>query len=267
MSKKRTATKRGKSKGCGCLGYLVAGIVGFAVLSNGQSERSSSTTQARSTIRPTSITEVDRVSVQKLIQQPATATDTLEPTPIPLPTDTPVTLGLNSATLTKRAQEAATNTPAPINLPPTQAAAETYYINSNGDSVNGRSCSSIDCSVVTSFVVGSQVDVVGSEQGQSVSGSTLWRLVSYNGQSVYVHSGLLSTSRPAPVQTAQPLQPTQQPQVQSTVPPAPVIPAAPSGFTCPSNCDGARAMGLSPEQAATCPRLDRDKDGVACYGD
>src|SRR5690606_11450954 len=143
----------------------------------------------------------------------------------------------------------------PTNRLPTQGTAETYYVNSNGGSVNGRSCSSTECSIVTSFAVGSQVDVVGREQGQSVSGSTLWRIVNYNGQSVYVHSSLLSTSRPAPVQPAQLVQPTQQPQIQSTVPPVPVIPAASSGFTCPSNCDGARAMGLSPEQAATCPRL------------
>jgi len=38
-------------------------------------------------------------------------------------------------------------------------------------------------------------------------------------------------------------------------------------FTCPSNCDGAVAMGLTAEQAAMCPGLDRDHDGVACYGD
>lgn len=39
-----------------------------------------------------------------------------------------------------------------------------------------------------------------------------------------------------------------------------------SEFTCPRNCDGAVAMGLSPQQAAACG-LDRDGDGVACYGD
>lgn len=51
---------------------------------------------------------------------------------------------------------------------------------------------------------------------------------------------------------------------------APVVrsqPQAQPGFVCPRNCDGAVAMGLSAQQAASCPGLDRDKDGVACYGD
>jgi len=41
----------------------------------------------------------------------------------------------------------------------------------------------------------------------------------------------------------------------------------PTPFECPRNCAGARAMGLTAVQAAQCPRLDRDHDGVACYGD
>lgn len=74
-------------------------------------------------------------------------------------------------------------------------------------------------------------------------------------------------------------QPIQQPQIIVTLPPAPPtwtqrppntpvrIPTQrPSSFTCPQNCDGARAMGLSAQQAASCG-LDRDGDGVACYGD
>lgn len=37
-------------------------------------------------------------------------------------------------------------------------------------------------------------------------------------------------------------------------------------FTCPANCDEAVARGLSASQAASCG-LDRDGDGVACYGE
>ncbi len=49
--------------------------------------------------------------------------------------------------------------------------------------------------------------------------------------------------------------------------PTAAVRAAPrQSFTCPSNCDGAVAMGLSAAQAASCG-LDRDGDGVACYGD
>jgi len=35
----------------------------------------------------------------------------------------------------------------------------------------------------------------------------------------------------------------------------------------PSNCDDARSMGLSARQAGAYSHLDRDNDGVACYGD
>jgi hypothetical protein len=48
----------------------------------------------------------------------------------------------------------------------------------------------------------------------------------------------------------------------------PSITAANNGesFSCPSDCDGARSMGLSDSQAAACG-LDGDNDGVACHGD
>jgi len=39
-----------------------------------------------------------------------------------------------------------------------------------------------------------------------------------------------------------------------------------SSFSCPSNCTEARARGVSAGMAAACG-LDRDHDGVACYGD
>ena len=39
-------------------------------------------------------------------------------------------------------------------------------------------------------------------------------------------------------------------------------------FICPSKCAEAVARGMSAVEIATqCPKLDRDKDGVACYGD
>lgn len=36
--------------------------------------------------------------------------------------------------------------------------------------------------------------------------------------------------------------------------------------SCPRNCDEARTRGVSAARAAACG-LDRDNDGVACYGD
>lgn len=36
---------------------------------------------------------------------------------------------------------------------------------------------------------------------------------------------------------------------------------------CPRNCEAAVAAGMSAQAAGQCPNLDRDGDGVACYGD
>ncbi len=39
------------------------------------------------------------------------------------------------------------------------------------------------------------------------------------------------------------------------------------GVQCPANCAEAVALGWTARQAAQCSHLDRDGDGVACYGD
>jgi hypothetical protein len=51
--------------------------------------------------------------------------------------------------------------------------------------------------------------------------------------------------------------------VPTNPPPPPPAPAAPR----PGNCSTAVAMGLSAVEAAQWDHLDRDNDGVACYGD
>ena len=40
-----------------------------------------------------------------------------------------------------------------------------------------------------------------------------------------------------------------------------------TGLSCPANCDEAVALGWTEQQAGQCSNLDRDGDGVACYGD
>ena len=52
---------------------------------------------------------------------------------------------------------------------------------------------------------------------------------------------------------------TMEPEIYTTTTPTPQ--------TRPGNCATAVAMGLNAEQAAEWPHLDRDDDGVACYGD
>lgn len=61
-------------------------------------------------------------------------------------------------------------------------------------------------------------------------------------------------------------------QISATQPPSPlpaidVRPVATQAQVVPGNCTTAVAMGLSAVEAARYPDLDRDGDGVACYGD
>lgn len=85
------------------------------------------------------------------------------------------------------------------------------------------------------------------------------------GFSIYTRNqawaALIPTATATLTGTPIPILPTAQP-IAPTAPPA----AAPSSRR-PKNCDDAKAMGLSASQAGAWSHLDRDGDGVACYGD
>jgi hypothetical protein len=127
---------------------------------------------------------------------------------------------------------------------------------------NVRGCTSTDCALIVSLTGGTVVTVTGQESGADVGGSTLWYAVRLqDGRAGYVHSslvgaGVIVVSTPAPAVVG---------GGSGGNSSSPAI--GPTAFVCPSNCDGAVAMGLTAQQAATCPGLDRDKDGVACYGE
>lgn len=135
-----------------------------------------------------------------------------------------------------------------VTLTPTTGAAATmrpttYYATGNA---NLRSCPRTTCNKVDGVAAGEELTVIGQIEGDAVSaGNTVWYQVQHDRGDAYIYSNLVSTQKPAPVQSS----------------------SSSQGFTCPRNCDGAKAMGLSAQQAASCPGLDRDHDGVACYGD
>lgn len=136
---------------------------------------------------------------------------------------------------------------------------QLYHV-SGSNNVNARQSPSATATILFTIPPRVDVPVVGETTAEAVRGNTGWYVVNFNGQQAYVHSSLLaagSVSAPAQQESAvqQPSNP--QPQQQQS---------GPASFTCPHNCAGAVAMGLSAEQAATCPGLDRDHDGVACYG-
>lgn len=166
-------------------------------------------------------------------------------------TKTPVATGTAVATNAGQASSASTTT---------SGTGQTYTVL---NFANVRSCTNTGCQIVVGLAGGTQVTVTGSEDGASVSGSTQWYSVRLrDGRTGYVHSSLVREGIIFVAATSAPAGGSGAGAANTSVPPA-----GPTSFVCPRNCEGAVAMGLSPQQAATCPGLDRDKDGVACYGD
>lgn len=134
---------------------------------------------------------------------------------------------------------------------------------------NSRECPQTTCKVVAKLPKGTTVAADATAVGQTVNRkNNLWYHVTLSdGREAFVYSGVVSvTVAPVVVAPASVVPPTAAEQ------PAPVVeqpaaPAAPANTARPRNCDEAVAWGLTPEQAAQWPHLDRDKDGVACYGD
>lgn len=62
---------------------------------------------------------------------------------------------------------------------------------------------------------------------------------------------------------------TNTPAGQASLPTITALPITirSAGVQCPANCSEAVALGWTAQQAAQCSHLDRDGDGVACYGD
>lgn len=143
-----------------------------------------------------------------------------------------------------------------VTLPAVMAVAEEMYV-ADGN-LNVRSCASTDCESLGMVNGGTRLAVTGMTDGEEVNrGNKIWYRVLYGGGEGYVYSELMSRYvTPAP-------QPTAVPQQQQQVNTQPQQPAA----QIPDNCDEAVAMGLTAEQAGQYDHLDRDNDGVACYGD
>lgn len=185
---------------------------------------------------------------------PAQPTATI--TEISAPTNTPVPM-----------QPSATITDTPLPPPPTTLPTRvvTLYV-AKSQPINVRASASASAAALGQLPPGAPVPVLAAVDGQTYNGSAHWYQIDYNGQIGYVHGSLLA-DHPVTIQpTAAPVQrqvvPTSAPQPLN--PPVNVPPS--NSFVCPKNCAGAVQMGLSPEQAASCPGLDRDHDGVACYG-
>lgn len=105
---------------------------------------------------------------------------------------------------------------------PTEPLVTTVYYITQGD-VRVRPEPNTSNDPVTFFNFGDEVQVIQQVDGQNVSGSIVWYEILHNGQQVYVHSSLVSRTRPVP-----------------TVPPAPI-----SSSSNSSNSSGGASCSCS----------------------
>ena len=137
-----------------------------------------------------------------------------------------------------------------------RAASGIYYTTND---MNVRVCPGTDCEVAGQVQQGTRFTITGEVDGEAVnSGNAVWYRVQYGGDDAFVYSGLMTQNQPQAQQNP--------PQQQQAGPAATQAPAA-QQVSRPGNCSTAVAMGLSDVQAAQWSHLDRDNDGVACYGD
>lgn len=133
---------------------------------------------------------------------------------------------------------------------------------------NSRECPQTTCKVVLKLPKGTMVTADSTAVGEAVKkNNKVWyRVTLADGRQAFVYSGVVSVTvapaAPVVVVSSDPAAPA--PVVEQ---PAAVAPAAPANNVRPANCAEAVAMGLTDVQAAQWSHLDRDKDGVACYGD
>ena len=134
---------------------------------------------------------------------------------------------------------------------------------------NSRECPQTTCKVVMKLPRGTNVTADATAVGQAVNKkNSLWyRVTLADGRQAFVYSGTVTAAVApvAPAATPVPTDPTAP--VAPVEPVAPVAPSAPANTGRPANCTQAREWGLTDVQAAQWSHLDRDNDGVACYGD
>lgn len=120
-------------------------------------------------------------AVMLSLDQTATArpTATITNTPAPLPTSAPATVVLNQRNETRMIQSTANIRPCP------------HTTN--------------DCERIAQLAPGSRITIIGDVQGDTVSGSTLWYVGTYEGKTVYVHSSLVAAPGVTSLPTAVPV--------------------------------------------------------------
>ncbi len=155
---------------------------------------------------------------------------------------------------------AATRPPLATDLPGLEITRVAGVLYDVTGTVNALGCPDSRCRVIEVYKKNSIIVVTGLVTGTTYKNKKTrqWvQVIFHDGTKVYVHGEYVT-----PYGTA--TQPDES--VVPTEPVSPVGNATPAaGYVCPRTCTEARKMGLSPEEAAQCPGLDANHDGVACY--
>lgn len=136
-----------------------------------------------------------------------------------------------------------------------------------------RDCPNINCNSIPVYQ-SEELTLLGVAQGELLEGSTVWYQVSRNGEIFFIHEYSITFRGPTPIVPTVDWRVEEQPvyygnnynNSSSSGNTNTNSPSNTGSTRRPANCDEARAMNLTPREAAQAG-LDRDRDGVACYGD
>ncbi|MCE2488907.1 MAG: SH3 domain-containing protein [Anaerolineae bacterium] len=95
-------------------------------------------------------------------------------------------------------------TPVPTPMPPVTESTVTMYVNSGAGQVNMRRAPRLNADLVAKVAHGEAVESLDEVEGDDFRGSTRWHLVSVEGDEGYIHSLLLSETRPVAVSSTSP---------------------------------------------------------------
>lgn len=184
-----------------------------------------------------------------------------------------------------------TNTPRPTNTPsltptprPTRTPSLTPTARTTGESYTTvaqarlRGCSSTSCEIVVTLSGGTVVTVTGQEDGESVSGSRVWRAVRLtDGRTGFIHSSLLQRGVVSIAPVVAPPSSNNSGggggggSNTSQPPPSTSVPPAQPQWVCGGdqyNCSDFRNRTELMSYFNTCPgdpsKLDGNNDGVPC---
>jgi hypothetical protein len=276
-SKRQTFTARG------CITMLGLLAVAVGAISSQSRPRQSLDTNPTRTPRSTQIAESRAVATRTPTRTPLRASPTPSRTFIPTPIISSKTsfAPSNATSVIQNRTIVPTRTPSPFPTVAPQPQLTTYTVTSNA---NLRGCPRTDCDVVGTVSLGQQLNVIGSEQGESFRASTVWYIVQRTSGTAYLHSSLAragtAVPAPPPARTQAPPAAVAPPAnvPNTSVPPADqqlvstptAQPAAPQ-WSCSGdiyNCSDFNNRNDLMSYFNACPgdpsRLDQNNDGVPC---